>query len=144
MSKRPPRTRGTTVGYDTPVPGGGSGQSGRAWSPPSDPIDESRLAIDTIDARLVDLLNLRATHAVEIGRLKRVGQLAVYQPSREEQVLANVQRCNRGPLENGALRRLFERIIDESRRLERLATATEPQDHERTEGEPTLPDDATD
>ena len=145
MSKRPRRTRGTAVGSDTPAPGGGSGRDGRARSSaPPDAIDESRRAIDAIDARLVALLNLRATHAVEIGRIKRVRQLAVYQPSREEEVLANVQRRNGGPLENGALRRLFERVIDESRRLERLATATEPHDHERTDGEPTLPDGATD
>ena len=45
----------------------------------------------------------------------------MYQPDREAEVLGHVQAINGGPLDNGAMRRLFERVIDEARRLERLA-----------------------
>ena len=49
----------------------------------------------------------------------------VYQPAREAEVLAHVQHVNAGPLDDGAMRRLFERIIDEARRLERIADGHE-------------------
>ena len=47
--------------------------------------------------------------------------LEVYQPERELDVRQHVQAVNGGPLDDGAVKRLFERIIDEARRLERLA-----------------------
>jgi chorismate mutase len=84
-----------------------------------------RLRIDQIDDQLMKLLNSRSACAVEIGRLKRRLGLAVYQPEREKWILDRVERNNPGPLDSGALRRVFERVIDESRRLERLAGETD-------------------
>lgn len=84
-------------------------------------LDELRRRIDEIDDRLVDLLNARAACALAIGRVKKAAGLELYQPSRESDVLAHVQQINGGPLDDGAVKRLFERIIDEARRLERLA-----------------------
>lgn len=84
-------------------------------------IDALRDRIDTLDERLVALLNERAQCALDIGELKRGLGIAIYQPAREEQVLAHVGSTNTGPLDDGAIRRLFERIIDEARRLERIA-----------------------
>ena len=86
-----------------------------------DPIDELRRRIDEIDEQLVRLLNARAECALAIGREKRVLGLEVYQPAREKDVLQHVQTINRGPLDDRAVKRLFERVIDEARRLERLA-----------------------
>lgn len=83
-------------------------------------LEAYRRRIDEIDDRLVELLNARAACAQAIGRLKKEVGLPVYQPGREAEVLDHVQRVNGGPLDNGAVRRLFERIIDEARRLERL------------------------
>jgi len=85
-------------------------------------MEELRRRIDTIDRRIVRLLNERAGCAIALGRIKKRGGLPIYQPAREEEVLGNVQRSSGGPLESEALRRLFERIIDESRRIERIAT----------------------
>lgn len=82
-----------------------------------------RTRIDEIDAQLVALLNARAACAVEIGEIKEQAHLPIYQPAREAEVLANVRAANRGPLNDEAIARLFERIIDEARRLERLAAA---------------------
>jgi chorismate mutase len=83
-------------------------------------ISALRDEIDRIDAELVALLNRRAAQALEIGQIKKTLQMEIYQPSREEAVLRHVRGLNPGPLDNDAIARLFERIIDEARRLERV------------------------
>ena len=85
-------------------------------------ITKHRLEIDSIDEELVSLLNKRAATATKIGHIKRKYNVAVYVPSREEKVISHVQKISQGPLGEEAIRRLFERIIDESRRLERETT----------------------
>jgi chorismate mutase-like protein len=83
-------------------------------------LDEMRDDIDRVDEVLVRLLNERARVACEIGELKRQLGAEVYQPEREKQVLAHVRGiAAEGPLGADAIARLFERIIDEARRLER-------------------------
>lgn len=88
-------------------------------------LDELRRRIDAIDEELVALLSARAECALEIGREKKAAGLDIYQPAREADVLAHVQQVNGGPLDDAAMKRLFERIIDEARRLERIADAIE-------------------
>jgi len=78
-----------------------------------------REAIDRVDEVLVKLLNQRAKYAVEIGEIKGHLSLPIYAPEREKEVLLHVERTSAGPLQEAAVRRLFERIIDESRRVER-------------------------
>ncbi|HYK05339.1 MAG TPA: chorismate mutase [Thermoanaerobaculia bacterium] len=78
-----------------------------------------RDAIDRVDEVLVKLLNQRAKYAVEIGEIKGHLALPVYSPEREKEVLQHVESTSEGPLDDPAIRRLFERIIDESRRVER-------------------------
>jgi chorismate mutase len=90
-----------------------------------DSLDELRRRIDMLDESLVRLLSARAACALEIGRVKKAAGMPVYQPAREAEVLAHVQQINQGPLDNPAIRRLFERIIDEARRLERIADERE-------------------
>jgi chorismate mutase len=83
-------------------------------------LDELRDDIDRVDEVIVRLLNERARVAVEIGRIKKEQGIAIYQPEREKQVLAHVRGIAvEGPLGPDAIARLFERIIDEARRLER-------------------------
>ena len=84
-------------------------------------LDELRREIDAIDEQLVRLLSDRAECALRIGHEKKLAGMDVYQPSRESEVLSHVQRINMGPLDDAAMKRLFERIIDEARRLERIA-----------------------
>jgi len=88
-------------------------------------IDALRQRIDELDEALVRLFSARAECALAIGRAKKALGLEVYQPAREAEVLNHVQRLNPGPLDNGAMRRLFERVIDEARRLERLSDGEE-------------------
>jgi chorismate mutase len=83
-------------------------------------MDALREEIDRLDEVLVRLLNARAGCALKIGALKKRLQLEIYQPSREEAVLRHVRDVNAGPLDSDAIARLFERIIDEARRLERV------------------------
>jgi len=84
-------------------------------------ISDWRQRMDEIDKKLVELLNERSRCALEVGRLKQAAGMPIYQPARENDVLANAERNNRGPLTNAAIRRLFERIIDEARSAERVA-----------------------
>ncbi len=85
-------------------------------------LDEWRRRIDAIDEQLIRLLNTRSACALEIGRIKRAMGLPIYSPEREAWVLERVMRENPGPLDAMAVRRVFERIIDEARRLERVAS----------------------
>ncbi len=79
-----------------------------------------RERIDALDLELISLLNQRATCAIEIGRIKRRLGMAIYDPEREEVIVDMMLKATRGPLDSTGVRRLFERIIDESRRIERL------------------------
>lgn len=88
-------------------------------------LEDLRKRIDLLDESLVRLLNARAACALEIGRVKREMNVPIYQPERESEVLKNVQAVNNGPLDQAAIRRLFERIIDEARHLERIADAVQ-------------------
>ena len=87
-------------------------------------LDEYRVLIDDVDRRIVALLNRRAEVVEDIGRVKRSTELPIYEPKREEQVFANVSASNRGPLTQEALRRIFERVIDEARRIQRVRMET--------------------
>lgn len=84
-------------------------------------IGDWRKRIDELDAMLVELLNRRSRCAGEIGKLKRKAGLPLYQPAREREILERVERMNGGPLDNDALKRLFERIVDEARLVEQKA-----------------------
>jgi chorismate mutase len=84
-------------------------------------ISDWRRRMDEIDKKLVELLNERCKCALEIGHIKQESNIPLYQPAREREVLANAEHNNQGPLSNAAIRRLFERIIDEARSAERVA-----------------------
>jgi chorismate mutase-like protein len=80
-----------------------------------------REQIDRLDEQIVKLLNERAECALQLGALKSDAGMDTYQPDREIAVLDHARDVNDGPLEGHAIKRLFERIIDENRRLERLS-----------------------
>ncbi len=102
--------RDVTLGAVTPVAG-----------PAEREIDAWRRRIDQIDSQIIGLLNSRSACAVEIGKLKHAAGLPIYSPEREKGILERVMRENPGPLDPTAVKRVFERIIDEGRRLERVA-----------------------
>jgi chorismate mutase len=81
-------------------------------------IEYWRTEIDEIDRELLRLLNRRARLAMKVGTLKRAAGLPYCDPERERVVLGRLQQANTGPLDQRAIRKLFQRIIGESRRVE--------------------------
>ncbi len=83
-------------------------------------LRECRDRIDMLDQRILELLNERTRVVEEIGRIKQHLDLPIYEPRREDEVFANVTGANTGPLTADGVRRVFERIIDEMRNVQRL------------------------
>lgn len=79
------------------------------------PLDEIRAKIDSIDERLLELLNDRAKCAEEIARIKAQDtgsqQKHFFRPEREAQLLANLRRRNAGPLSDEHVEKLFREVI---------------------------------
>ena len=102
-------------------------------------IAEWRKQIDEIDRKLVELINQRAKAAHEIGKLKRVTSMPIYEPQREKEIHERVRKVNQGPLADADLQHIFERIIDVMRAIQRediqpkpMATETiNPADNEQ-------------
>lgn len=88
-------------------------------------INEIRKRIDLLDDVLLRIFNERARLALEIGHLKKQLDLPVYDPSREKRIFNRMKEDNPGPLDDGAIVRMFERVVDESRRLERIMSQQE-------------------
>jgi chorismate mutase len=91
----------------------------------SDSVKRLREEIDDIDRKLVVLLNERVECVLRIADLKRKLGLPTYLPDREKEILKLVEEANAGPFDNAALRRLFKRVIDECRRLNRTSNSPE-------------------
>jgi chorismate mutase len=87
--------------------------------PTMDDLEPWRICIDALDRAIIRLMNERVICANVIGQIKKRSDVPVYDPGREKKVLLNVQRHNDGPLSDEAVRLLFERIIDETRAVER-------------------------
>ena len=82
-------------------------------------IEDWRKKIDEVDRRLVELICERARAVVEIGKLKRNTSMPIYEPDRERRVFENVRRENRGPLSDRELLRVYERIMDVMRQIQK-------------------------
>ena len=82
-------------------------------------IEDWRKKIDELDGQLVALISERAKAAIAIGKLKRDTSIPIYEPDRERVVFENVQNANRGPLPGRDLVRIYERIIDVMRNLQK-------------------------
>lgn len=85
-------------------------------------ISDLRIEINQLDQELLRIFNERANIALKIGEIKKQLDLPVYDPNREKLIFEAMTEANPGPLENDAIVRLFERVIDESRSLERIRT----------------------
>ena len=82
-------------------------------------IEDWRKRIDQIDEKLLELLNERTRCVIEVGKIKKAQNVRIYDPEREREILRRMKEQNRGPLDQEGLQRLFERVIDECRRIER-------------------------
>jgi|SRR5687768_1424158 chorismate mutase len=93
-------------------------------------LEALRDEIDKLDEVIVRLLDTRARAAYAIGRLKHEQGAAIYEPQREAAVIAHVKAVNAklgGPLDEHAISRLYERIMDEARRIQRIEAKHEPE-----------------
>ena len=84
-----------------------------------DKLTDFRRNIDRLDLQLLALLNERSRVVEKIGAVKQEFALPVYEPRREDEVFRNVLEHNSGPLPPEAVKRIFERIIDEMRTLQK-------------------------
>lgn len=83
-----------------------------------DKLSDLRIAIDRVDTALIELLNQRAAHVVEVGRIKRELGIPIYSPHREAEVLAKVQSLNKGPLPPRTIESVYRELMSGSFRLE--------------------------
>jgi chorismate mutase len=93
-------------------------------------LEALREEIDKIDEVIVRLLDRRARCAYAIGRIKKEQGATIYEPAREAAVMAHIKEVNTmlgGPLDEGAIVRLYERIMDEARRIQRIEAKLEPE-----------------
>lgn len=88
-------------------------------------IDTIRKKINQLDDDLLRIFNERAALALEIGHIKNKLDLPIYDPKREKLIFERMKEINPGPLDDAAIVRLFERVIDESRSLERIRSKGE-------------------
>lgn len=82
-------------------------------------LDTIRKKIDSVDAKLVTLLNERTRYALEIGKLKKKDGKSVYVPAREKQVLSRVCKLNNGPLGDKSVRAIYREIMSAALALEK-------------------------
>jgi chorismate mutase len=84
--------------------------------------DRQRLRekIDELDDLVAKALSERAQCAIDIGHIKKRSGEKLFDPQREQQIFERLTTNNSGPLTSDAIIRIFERIIDESRRVERI------------------------
>ncbi len=82
-------------------------------------LDELRKRIDELDSEILRCLNERAKCAMTIGDIKRVNNAAYYVPERERAVYDKLQRENKGPLAEAAVKAIYREIISAVRALEK-------------------------
>ncbi len=78
-----------------------------------------RVQIDKLDLQILEYLNKRAAIAVQIGKVKANQGGAIFSAAREEEVLGNVLRANKGPLSEVTVRAIFRELISGSRAIQK-------------------------
>ncbi|MCQ2108058.1 MAG: chorismate mutase [Fibrobacter sp.] len=81
-------------------------------------IEDWRIRIDELNEELIALLNKRAGYATEIGKLKKEQGLPVFDASREQFILEKVGSMTNGPLSSDSIKRIFQVIMEETRKVE--------------------------
>jgi len=85
-------------------------------------ILEHRKEIDSLDQKIVQLLNERTTHVLEIGSIKKKAGEEIYAPHREVAVLRRLCRRNKGPITNDSLKAIYREIMSSALSLEKTMT----------------------
>ena len=83
-------------------------------------LEDWRARIDSVDRKLVDLLNERMECARAIGEIKRAAGREIRDEKRERAILQALKDYNEGPFSDRAIEEVFERIMQEARELEKF------------------------
>lgn len=81
-------------------------------------IEELRRQIDAIDVQIVQLLAERHRVVLTVGERKRLQNLPVHDPLREQALLDRLAKLAPTPLDATTVRNVFDAILSESRRLQ--------------------------
>jgi chorismate mutase-like protein len=79
-------------------------------------LKENRRALDSLDRKLLTLLNQRLRITLKIGKIKKGIGKRIYDPDREKKILERLQRKNKGPLNEEDLKKIFTTIMKVCRR----------------------------
>jgi chorismate mutase / prephenate dehydratase len=82
-------------------------------------LDKLRKKIDSLDHKLINLLNQRAAATKDIGKIKISSGKSIYVPEREMQVLNRIASLNKGPLKKSALEAIYREVMSASLALEK-------------------------
>ena len=82
-------------------------------------IDVLRKDIDRLDKEICDLLIARFAVVRGIGEVKKRDGIPITNPGREEVVIARVRSNTAVPEEKDALERIYRKVIEESKNLEK-------------------------
>lgn len=78
-----------------------------------------RKEMDVIDEKLTKMLSERTWYSLKVGRVKRSLDLPTYSPEREREISKKINKFIEKPLNESALKRIYERILDESRAVQK-------------------------
>ena len=82
-------------------------------------LEKLRSLIDQLDIELLKLLNERAKHVIEIGKIKQKEKKDVLVPLREKELLDRLSKVNKGPMTDTMVIYLFQQIIDTLKELQK-------------------------
>ena len=85
-------------------------------------LEGYRDEINDIDHKLVDLLNERATIVMKVKKLKQNEDVPLYDARREEELVENIAKYNKGPLYRDNIIQIFESILRNVQVLEKDET----------------------
>ena len=86
----------------------------------NDDLNNLRRKIDNLDKDLVKTLNKRAELAKTIKKIKDArGETDIFKPSREAQILKNLEKLNKGPLLMQHLQSIYREIMSACLSLEK-------------------------
>ena len=81
-------------------------------------LEKFRKEIDTLDAKILKLLNQRARCVIKIGEIKREKNREIYVPEREKEIMDRLININQGPLSIKSLQQIFRNIIETMKTLQ--------------------------
>jgi chorismate mutase len=82
-------------------------------------LESYRIQINDIDHKLVDLLNERAEIVMNVKKLKQKEDVPLYDARREEELVENIAKYNKGPLYRDNIIQIFESILRNVQILEK-------------------------